>query len=125
MLLAGIKNPYVDIIGHPDNPLYSIDIDTIVKAAAARDTALEINNSSPAARPGSEVLCREIIRAAKFYGAKLSVGSDAHYHLLVGAFDYALKCLKEENFPMEMVINTSMAELNNFLQRHHHVSSSS
>lgn len=125
MLLAAIKNPYVDIIGHPDNPLYSIDIDTIAKAAAAHDTALEINNSSPAARPGSEVLCREIIRAAKFYGAKLSVGSDAHYHLLVGAFDYALKCLKEEKFPMEMVVNTSMAELNDFLQRHHHVTSSS
>ena len=119
MLLAGIYSPHVDIIGHPDNPLYPIDVVQVVQAAAANNKALEINNSSPAARPGSEPICREIIRAAKAYGAKLSVGSDAHYHLVVGKFDYALQCLKEEGFPAEQVINTSITELQSFLQKHH------
>lgn len=119
MLLAAIKNPYVDIIGHPDHPLYPVDIDRIVKAAVKYNTALEINNSSPAARPGSEEICRKIIRAAMQYGAKLSVGSDAHYHLKVGVFDYAQRCLDEEKFPADQVINTSMVQLQKFLKSHH------
>jgi len=119
MFLGAISNRYVDIIGHPDNPLYPVDIDTLAKAAAENNTALEINNSSPAARPGSEAICRDIIIAAKRYGTKLSVGSDAHYHLVVGNFDYALDRLTEMDFPMELVINTSMQKLNDFLAVHH------
>ena len=119
MLLAAMQNPYVDIIGHPDNPIYPADADAIAKAAARCHKALEINNSSPAARPGSEGICREIIQAAKRHGTLLSVGSDAHYHLVVGKFDYALGLLEELDFPAERVVNSSMERLQAFLAAHH------
>ena len=119
MLLAAMQNPYVDIIGHPDNPIYPADADAIAEAAARCHKALEINNSSPAARPGSEGICREIIQAAKRHGTLLSVGSDAHYHLVVGKFDYALGLLEELDFPAERVVNSSMERLQEFLAAHH------
>ena len=119
MLCKAMQNPYVDIMGHPDNPLYPIDAEVIAAEAARSSKALEINNSSPAARPGSEGICREIIRAAKRHGTFLSVGSDAHYHLVVGKFDYSLRLLQEENFPEERVINSSMERLQAFLALHH------
>ena len=119
MLCGAMKNPYVDILGHPDNPLYPVDADAIAKEAARCHKALEINNSSPAARPGSEEICKDIIRAAKRHGTLLSVGSDAHYHLVVGKFDYSLRLLQELDFPEERVINSSMERLEAFLALHH------
>ena len=118
MYISVLKNPHVDIIGHPDAPKYPIDIEAVVKAAVEYDVALEINNSSPAARPGSREMCREIIRYAKLYGAKLAVGSDAHYHLVVGKFDYAYEMLIEGEYPLEQVINSSMEKLMAHLKRH-------
>lgn len=119
MMEKTLKNPYIDIIGHPDNPIYPVDIDTLARLAKANNKALEINNSSPAARPGSKPICREIISAAKKYNTLLSVGSDAHYHLTIGKFDYALKLLEEYNIPQEQIINSSLEQLENFLANHH------
>ena len=119
MMEKTLQHPYIDIIGHPDNPIYPVDIDKLARLAKANNKALEINNSSPAARPGSEPICREIILAAKKYGTLLSVGSDAHYHPVVGKFDYALKLLEEYNFPEEQIINSSLERLENFLANHH------
>lgn len=117
MYIGAMKNPYVDIIGHPDAPKYPIDVETLVRAAVKYGVALEINDSSPAARPGSREICAEIIRTAKRLGAKLSVGSDAHYHLVVGRFDYAYEMLTECGYPLEQVINSSMDNLMTHLQR--------
>ena len=119
MMLSAVDSPYVDIIGHPDHPLYSVDADLLAREAARTHTALEINNSSPQARPGSEVFCRELLVAAKCYGTPLSVGSDAHYHLKVGCFDYAKKMLDEMRIPEEQVINSSMTRLQDFLSLRH------
>ncbi|GMA98441.1 phosphatase [Pelosinus sp. IPA-1] len=117
MYIGAIKNPYVDIIGHPDSPLYPVDMEKIVKAAVEYNVALEVNNSSPAARPGSEAICTEMIQYAKRFGAKLAVGSDAHYHLIVGRFDYAFAIINQLEYPLDRVINTSMETLLSHLRR--------
>jgi len=117
MYIEAIQNPYVDIIGHPDSPLYPIDIEAVVRAAAISGVALEVNNSSPAARPGSEDMCADIICSAKRLGAKLAVGSDAHYHLVVGNFEYAYEMLARYDYPLEQVINSSMDRLRSHLGR--------
>jgi putative hydrolase len=119
MLCAAMENPGVDIIGHPDNPLYAIDVEKVAAEAASHHKALEINNSSPAARPGSGPICHAIIRAAKKYGTLLSVSSDAHYHMKVGSFDYALGLLQEMDVPEEQVINSSLSRLLEFLAVQH------
>jgi len=78
-LLAAIKNPYVDIIGHPTGRLlkeregYELDFDVIFAACARYDKALEIN-AYPKRLDLSEGPIREAIRR----GVKLVIGSDAH-----------------------------------------------
>ena len=62
--------------------------------------------------------------AAKKYKTLLSVGSDAHYHLKVGCFDYSLGLLQEMEIPEEQVVNSSMERLNQFLSRHRQVKNS-
>lgn len=124
MYLGAIRNPRVDVIGHPDSPKYPIDVLRVVQEAARCGVALEINNSSPAARPGSEAMCTAIIQAALQFGAKLAVASDAHYHMAVGEFSYALRLLKENNVPEEQVINSSWERLTNYLQQRRQAASS-
>ncbi len=46
-----MKNPRVNIIGHPDDSRYPLDYEKIVKAAKENKVMLEINNSS--LTPGS------------------------------------------------------------------------
>ena len=44
--LNAIKNPCIDIIGHPDDGRYPVDYEKVVHAAGKYHTLLEINNAS-------------------------------------------------------------------------------
>ena len=47
-----MENPYVDIIGHPDDDRFPLDYEKLVEAAAKEKVALEVNNSSFSPRTG-------------------------------------------------------------------------
>ncbi len=77
-MINAIKSGRVDMISHPGNPAFPIDIQAVVKAAAEYRVALELNNSSFShSRPGSEGNCRAIVEAARDMGAYLTFGSDS------------------------------------------------
>ncbi|MDY7010111.1 MAG: DNA polymerase/3'-5' exonuclease PolX [Planctomycetota bacterium] len=78
-LIRAIENPYVHVIGHPTGRLINkragmeIDIAKVAEAAAANDTALEVN-----AHPWRLDLRDVHIRVAVDAGAKLLICTDAH-----------------------------------------------
>jgi len=78
-LIKAIENPHVDVIGHPSGRLIGrragmeLDIGKLAAAAAANDTALEIN-----AHPMRLDLRDVHVRAAVEAGAKLLICTDAH-----------------------------------------------
>ncbi len=41
-----MDNPFVKIIGHPDDDRYPIDYEAVVKKAAEKNILLEVNNTS-------------------------------------------------------------------------------
>ena len=45
-LIKCCENPYIDIIGHPDDGNYDIDMEQLVLAAKRTGTLLELNNNS-------------------------------------------------------------------------------
>ncbi len=79
-LLRAIRNPHVDIIGHPTGRLLNsragspIDIDAIAQAAAETGTLLEVNS-------GPERLDLEAgaVRRVLELGASLTINSDSHH----------------------------------------------
>ena len=79
-IVRAIRNPHVDIIGHPTGRLIGrreglpIDIDTIAAEAAARGTLLEVNCG-----PDRLDLDAELIRRALTHGAQFTIDSDAHH----------------------------------------------
>ena len=78
-LIRAIENPFVNIIGHPTGrmlgrrPMYPLNIEEIIAAAAENSTVLEINGS-----PSRLDLDPKFVRMAKSAGVLLSMNTDAH-----------------------------------------------
>ena len=79
-ILKAMQNPYVDAIGHPTGRLisrregYEVDLEAVFKAAAATDTALEIN-----AYYDRLDLSDVHVKRAKEAGVKITINTDAHH----------------------------------------------
>jgi DNA polymerase (family 10) len=78
-MLKAIRNPHVDIIGHPTGRLIpdregaDLDMDAVLNAAAETGVALEIN-----AHPSRLDLDDMYARRAKELGIPISINTDAH-----------------------------------------------
>ena len=110
-IIGAMRNPHVVIIGHPDNPQFPADLEAIARAAADCGVLLEVNNSSylpNGHRAGSAENAKIMLAACKKYGTKVIMGSDAHIELDVGNHFFSQKILAENNFPEELVVNTSV-----------------
>jgi DNA polymerase (family 10) len=79
-LLRAVENRYVTAIGHPTGRLllrrdaYHFDLDAVLKAAAARKVAMELN-----AYPDRLDLCDVHLRMARERGVKILINTDAHH----------------------------------------------
>jgi DNA polymerase (family 10) len=79
-LVAAMRNPHVDIIGHPSNRMLpdregaDLDWDAVLQTAAETGTALEIN-SNPKRLDLDDVQARRAIEM----GIKLAINTDAHH----------------------------------------------
>jgi len=106
-VLRAIENPYVMIIGHPTGrllgrrPMYPINIEEIIAAAAENGTILEINGS-----PSRLDLGPEYIRMAKAAGVLISVNTDAHSIPDTERFKYGVNVARRSGLTKEDVINT-------------------
>lgn len=110
-IIGAMRNPHVVIIGHPDNPSYPVDFEAIARAAKDNGVLLEVNSSSygsNGSRAGSEACAKLMLAACKKYGTAVIMGSDAHIDLDVGNHELSQKILAENNFPEELVINSSV-----------------
>lgn len=117
-MISAMLNPYVDIIAHPGNPDFPIDIDKLVQCAKDTGKLIEINNSSfIGSRKGSADNCRRIAAKAVENGVMLTAGSDSHICYDVGRFDKVEEIFSQVGVPEELVINTDPQKLVDFLNR--------
>lgn len=118
--INAMRNPYVNILGHPDDPRYPVDFRALVQAAKEHEVLLELNNSS--LRPGgsrknARGLDMEMLKLCMEYEAPIVIGSDAHVDTDVGRHDEALALLEELEFPESLVVNRSVEELKKYVNR--------
>jgi DNA polymerase (family 10) len=104
--LNAIRNPHVDILGHPTGRLYpdregaDLDIDAVLKAAAETGCALEIN-----AHPARLDLDDVIARRAKEMGIPIAVNTDAHHEADFGNLFFGLAAARRAWLTKADVIN--------------------
>ena len=79
-VLNALRNPYVDVIGHPSGRILgqreasALDLGAVIEVAAETGTALEVNSI-----PGRLDLDDVHVRRALELGVKVAINSDAHH----------------------------------------------
>ena len=118
-MISAMQNQYIDIIGHPGDPRYEIDIEEIVEASKETKCLLEINNSSlnpNGFRTGSKEYMTKILKLCEKKDVPVIIGSDAHFSTQVGVFNYAEDLIKETLFPEELILNTSIERFRKYFR---------
>ncbi len=106
-VLAAMRNPHVDIIGHPTGVIlgerepYDLDFAAILREAVATGTALEIN-SMPNRLDLDDVHVRQAVAA----GARLAISTDAHRVESLEAISFGLAMARRGWAEPASVINT-------------------
>ena len=118
--ICAMENPYVQVIGHPDDGRYLADYEEMARKAKEYHVLLELNNSS--LKPGgyrqnSWENARAMLKHCERFGTKVIMNSDAHVVSDVGDHRFAWKLVQETGFPEELVVNGSLEELDGYLQR--------
>ncbi len=105
--LNAIRNPHVDIIGHPTGRLIperepaDLDMDAVLNAAAESGVALEIN-----AHPSRLDLDDMYARRAKELGIPISINTDAHSEADLDMLHFGVATARRAWLTAEDVINT-------------------
>lgn len=118
--LNACENPYIIIIGHPDDGRFPVDYEELARKAAQTHTLLELNQGS--LRPGgfrlnSHENAKTMLRYCEKYGASVIMDSDAHVCSELGVHTEPMKIAEEMNFPKELIVNRSLEAFASFLYK--------
>ncbi len=117
-VLKAIENPYVTILGHPDDGRFELDYEKIVRAAKENHVLIEVNNSSLSPNTFRKNVRENMLyylNLCKIEQVNIIINSDAHIDTDVGNHKRAIELLKEIQFPEELVINRSIEIWKEFL----------
>ena len=116
-----MKNPYINIIGHPDDSRFPIDYEVLVKTAKETGTLLEVNNSSlreDNKRENADENIRVMLEYCKKYEVPITTGSDSHLDLDAGKLNLAEQILAECHFPEELIVTPSLEKVKPYVNRY-------
>lgn len=118
--LNAMKNPCVNIIGHPDDGRYEVDYEALVQGAREYGKVLELNNHSMDPDCNRENAVENdtiMLEYCKKYQVPVVMDSDAHFDLLIGEFDLARALLTKLDFPEDLVLNRSVDAVKKYVNR--------
>lgn len=116
--IEAMKNPFVNILGHPDDGRLPVDAKAIVEAAKEYKVLIEVNNSSltPLShRLNAKENYGEILKWCKELRVPVVVNSDAHVDVHIKRHEDALALIRELDFPEELVVNRSVDAVKEYL----------
>jgi putative hydrolase len=117
MMIAAMElNPEVDIITHPNDPVYPLDFDKLAKAANKYDKVIEINNSKNLLNRTTIEITQNLVKAMMDNKTRVVISSDAHALSELGLDGSVRPILKELNFPEELVVNSTAKEAFDFIE---------
>lgn len=106
-VMNALRNPYVDVIGHPSGRILgqreesAVDLDAVIEKAAQTGTALEVNSI-----PNRLDLDDVHVRRALELGVKVAINSDAHHPGGLDSLRYGLATARRGWATSSDVLNT-------------------
>jgi DNA polymerase (family 10) len=110
-LLKAVENPNTSIIGHPTGrqllrrEAYPFDVDAVMKAAAQRKVAMELNSF-----PERLDLCDRHLRLAKQNGVKIVINTDSHHTSHIDKIRFGILQARRAWLGKDDVLNTLPVE---------------
>ncbi len=110
-ILGAIENPHVSCIAHPTGrlinrrPPYDVDMDAVMRAAAANGTWMELN-----ANPARLDLHDIHLAAARRHGIRIVISTDAHSTDGMDVMRYGIKQARRGGLSANDVVNTRAAD---------------
>jgi DNA polymerase (family 10) len=110
-LLKAIQNPNVSLVGHPTGRMllrrdaYSFDIDAVLREAAQKKVAMELN-----AYPDRLDLCDRHLRLAKQHGVKIVINTDSHHTSHMDKIRFGVLQARRAWLTKDDVLNTLPAQ---------------
>lgn len=117
-LLNVMKNPFIQIIGHPDDGRYPLDYERLVIGALENNILLELNNSSlapTAYRENARENYTKLLELCEKHKVSVILGSDAHFTNDIGNMMLMEALIDELNFPKELIVNYDVIKLSTFI----------
>ncbi|MFL6594979.1 MAG: PHP domain-containing protein, partial [Chthoniobacterales bacterium] len=104
--LAGVRNPGIQVLGHPQTRIYNhreglhCDWRRVFAEAAGLDKAVEIDGD-----PSRQDLRLSLLEIAREEGVRISLGTDAHHPEQFAYMDLSLGAACAAKIPPEQIIN--------------------
>ncbi len=105
LIRALAKNPFVDIVTHPEDVQYPVDFDMLADYAKENGIAVECNNSKVLNNRVSPERMIELLDACKKAGCRIAVDSDAHALGEVGLDSSVRPLLERAGVPSRLIVN--------------------
>jgi putative hydrolase len=117
MAIAALdKNPFIDILSHPNDPMYPLDYKVLAKKARETGLALELNNSKILYKRSTIEDALELIHACREAGCLMVVNSDTHALLELGRDEAVRPLLEKAKFPAELIVNRDLETTERFIE---------
>jgi len=102
------RNPFVRIIGHPEDGRFPVDYRLLAEAASEKGVALELNNAGLREKHGRQngvANAKELLKECARCDAFVVMGSDSHWGGDAGALENCETLIEQTGFPKELVLN--------------------
>jgi len=116
--LAALRNPHIQILGHPRGRIYnfriglSADWPRVFAEATQLDKALEID-----CYPDRQDLNLALLKIARKHGTRISLGTDAHHPWQLEFIELGLATVLQAKLPSERIVNfMPIEELKSWIQ---------
>ncbi len=109
------RHKKINIVGHMGDGRYRCDYRAVLEKVKETGRVVEINHHSFDVRKGSGENCRQIASVCKKMEIPVVLSTDAHFSDDVGEVENSWKMLKSIDFPEELILNTSLSKLAEYL----------
>ena len=116
--LAALRNPQIQILGHPRGRIYNFriglraDWQRVFAEASKLDKALEVD-----CYPDRQDLNVSLLKIAREHGTRISLGTDAHHPWQLEFIELGLAAILRAKLSAERIINfMTLEELKNWIQ---------
>ena len=114
--LKVLRKPWIDTIGHADEPRVPCDLEAIVLEAKKLGKLIELNNKRAPSDAKEPSRSREYALLCKKHGQRVCVGTDAHFHSMVGDARRMMALLEDIAFPPELIINLKAEDFDAYIR---------